>query len=406
MMEENRKDHQSEPGRTNNFEALLHYWFIQYNPLYFFSALCMLGGMFLLSRGLTELDWHGGQLFLTGVVQTYEIIIIAGAALLFRTEGQRRPAVILGVMEIFFLFDGTFRTEMIASLGSHGLVWAGAWIALTALKLWAMVWAFRLKISVSAFLLPLLAALGIALFPQLLEKANMDKSWLHLLAIWYGVGLVMCAKFLKPRVECRIMLDAWGLKVLRRSTMAAWGMWTGFYLFHLLIWSAMFHIPFTAAQAAPFMLGLFLLNEEVWAWSAGAAILALSATFPGAVTPVAIIVGIFFGLKGWHDKRRRLYIGAVFSIYIALWTLGWTGGALPELNLWLNGAAIAVLLAMAWMLRLPSAIPAALLIMLAGAEAFMPRGRLQWGSFVMVMGFTSLVAGIAMNIWYRRGNTT
>ncbi|MBW2208009.1 MAG: hypothetical protein JRG79_13955, partial [Deltaproteobacteria bacterium] len=360
MMEENRKDHQIGPGETKNFEALLHYWFIQYNPLYFFSALCMLGGMFLLSRGLTEMDWHGGQLFLTGVVQTYEIILIAGAALLFRTQGQRRPAVILGLMEAFFLFDGTFRTEMIASLGSHGLVWAGAWMAMTALKLWAMVWAFRLKISASAFFLPLLAAFWIALFPQALERANIDKSWVHLLAIWYGVGLVMCAKFLKPRVGCTIMLDAWGRKVLRRSSMAAWGMWAGFYLFHLLIWSAMFHIPFTAAQAAPFILLLFLLKGEIWAWSAGAAIIALSATFPGFVTPAAIIVGIFYVLKGGQDKRRRLYVGAVVSIYIGVWTLGWTGGALPELNLWLNGTAIVVLLAMAWGLRLPSAIPAAL----------------------------------------------
>ena len=404
MMEENRNGRLIGPGKTKNLEALLHYWFVQYNPLYFFSALCMLGGMFLLSRGLTEMDWHGGQLFLTGVVQTYEIILIAGAALLFRTEGQRRPAVILGLMEIFFLFDGTFRTEMIASLGSHGPVWAGAWIAMTALKLWALVWAFRLKISASAFFLPLLAAVGIALFPQILERADIDKSWVHLLAIWYGVGLVMCAKFLKPRVGCTIMLDAWGRKVLRRSSMAAWGMWAGFYLFHLLIWSAMFHIPFTTAQAAPFILVLFLLKGEIWAWSAGAAIIALSAGFPMAVTPAAIIVGIFYALKGGQDKRRRLYVGAVVSMYIGVWTLGWTGVAFPELNLWLNGTAIVVLLGMAWGLRLPSAIPGALFIMFTGAEAFMPTGRLQWGSFVMVMGFTSLLAGIAMNLFQKREN--
>ena len=147
-----------------------------------------------------------------------------------------------------------------------------------------------------------------------------------------------------------------------------------------------------------------LHRSRCWAWSAGAAIIALSATFPGFVTPAAIIVGIFYVLKGGQDKRRRLYVGAVVSIYIGVWTLGWTGGAFPELNLWLNGTAIVVLLAMAWILRLPSAIPAALFIMVAGAEAFMPTGRLQWGSFVMVMGFTSLLAGIAMNLCQKREN--
>jgi hypothetical protein len=61
---------------------------------------------------------------------------------------------------------------------------------------------------------------------------------------------------------------------------------------------------------------------------------------------------------------------------------------------------------MAWVLRLPSAIAAAVLVMLTGAEAFVPSGRIQWGSFVLVMGFTSLLGGIGMNLWYKRGDAT
>jgi len=41
----------------------LHYWFIQYNPLYFFSALCILFGVFLISKGLPELNWQRGNPF-------------------------------------------------------------------------------------------------------------------------------------------------------------------------------------------------------------------------------------------------------------------------------------------------------------------------------------------------------
>ena len=164
----------------------------------------------------------------------------------------------------------------------------------------------------------------------------------------------------------------------------------------------MFRIPFTPAQAAPFVLGLFLLRKEIWAWFAGPVIIALSASFPPAVVPAAVIVGMFYVLKGWQDKRPRFFSGAVLYVYIGVWCIGWQGGALPEPNLWLNGTAILVLLGMAWILRLPSAIPAAVLIMLSGAEAFVPSGRLQWGSFIMVMGFTTLFAGIAMNLCQHR----
>jgi len=393
-------------GSARSVQELLHYWFVQYNPLYFFSALCVLAGMLLLSRGLTEMDWQEGQLLLSGVMQLYEIILIAGAALLFRTPGQRRPAVILGLVEIFFLLDGTLRTELMTTLGGRGLVASGGWVVMVALKLWAMAWAFRLRISAWAFFLPCLAALGVALFPHALAATDSGKGLVHLMAVWYGLGLALCAKFLKPRVECTIMLDSWGHQVLWRSTKACWGIWAGFYLLHLWVWTEMFRIPFSAAQAAPFMLVLFLLRKEVWAWAAGPVIIALSATFPPAVIPAAFIVGIFYGLKGRQERRPRFFTGAVVYVYIGLWCIGWEGGALPDPNLWLNGAAILVLLGMAWIKRLPSAIAGAVLIMLTGAEAFVPSGRLQWGSFIMVMGFTTLLAGIATDLWYKKGKAT
>jgi len=86
------------------FRKLFHRWFVQYNPLYFVSALCVLLGMFLVSLGLGDLGWNLGQIILTAVIQVYEILLITGAAILFRLAGERRPAVILGLLEVFFLF--------------------------------------------------------------------------------------------------------------------------------------------------------------------------------------------------------------------------------------------------------------------------------------------------------------
>jgi len=54
------------PGKSpfsERFKKKLHYWFVQYNPLYFFSAFCVLLGVFLISQGLEELGWKNGPLF-------------------------------------------------------------------------------------------------------------------------------------------------------------------------------------------------------------------------------------------------------------------------------------------------------------------------------------------------------
>ncbi len=64
------------PGRQNLISSKQHI------PPYFFSALCVLFGMFLVSQGLREMEWKQGQIILTVVIQCYEILLIAGAALL------------------------------------------------------------------------------------------------------------------------------------------------------------------------------------------------------------------------------------------------------------------------------------------------------------------------------------
>ncbi len=377
----------------------LHYWFVRYNPLYFFSALCVLYGMFLISRGLAEMGWREGQLLLTGVSQLYEILLIAGAGLLFRVAGQPRPAVILGLIEVFFLFDCTFRTEMMTTLGGFGVIATVAWVYLVAIKLNVLVWVFRLKVSAATIVIPILAAVGLAGVPYALELHKVDKILIHLGAVWYGVVLMALVKYLRPKVDCAMPLDQWGQTVLRRSKKTALAMWTGFYAFHLLSWKDVFDIPFTLAHAAPLLLLVicFLLEKEVWAWVGGLAIILLTAQVPSAITPTAFVVGMVYGLQARQRMRPRFYLGTAVYIYLALWAVGWKGGPLPEPKLWLILSTALILIVMGWYWRLASAIPATILVMLPGAGIVLPQGSLQWGVFAIVIGFATLVVGIAAN---------
>jgi len=180
-------------GATNQLErvrGLLHYWFVQYNPLYCFSALCVLCGTFLVTNGLETIGWEQGQILLTIVIQAYEILLLISTALLFRVAGQRRPAVILGIVEVFFLFDPTFQTMTIAHLGTTGLVMSTAWVVMVLVKLEILAWIFRLKTSPTALILPALAAVGVAGMPYALGYTGAANGTIHLIATWYVVGLV------------------------------------------------------------------------------------------------------------------------------------------------------------------------------------------------------------------------
>src|SRR5690348_13666898 len=101
-------------------EELLDYWFVKYNPFYFFSALCILSGVFLVSRELQPDQITTGKFLLAATVQVYEFFLIFACALLFRGLNQHRPAVILGLLEVLFLFDCTCETEALISLGQTG----------------------------------------------------------------------------------------------------------------------------------------------------------------------------------------------------------------------------------------------------------------------------------------------
>ena len=129
--------------RTGAHDRWIYYWFVQYNPFFFFSALCVLIGMYLVTTGLS--DWYTGQLVLASVMNVYELCLILGAVLLFRVAGKRRPGVILGLAAVFFLFDPTLRTEGLTALWPAVLLIAPLWIGLVVIKLAALRYAFRLR---------------------------------------------------------------------------------------------------------------------------------------------------------------------------------------------------------------------------------------------------------------------
>jgi hypothetical protein len=421
----------------------MHRWFVQYNPLYLISALCVLLGVYLVSNSLGDVESRRGEIWLALVIQVYELMVIAAAALLYRVAGLRRPAVILGMVEMVYIFDVTFQTEVSAYLGPAGLLFAVAWLALFAFKLLALSWALRLRLSTSAKVLPLLGAASLIFIPQLLYHRILDAQTTAALITLTAFGLAAAVLWLRPTIQSRVRLDAWGATVLRRASRAAWMVWGGLYLGHVGFWAQAHELRLGVSTLCAALLLLALLSRReprLWGGVAGAT--ALSFLFhPATLTTTALMAAVVLALKARgkleapcapealaspgadHPYRvppaepgavqpppllpapRRLYVGAAAQLYLSLWTLGWHGGPLPAHGLWLVLATSAVLVFMLVRLRLPSALVPLLALNAHFAAQHRvvsaPRGNLQWGALLLAAGFLLLVGGVSVNWWLR-----
>ncbi len=362
MKKENEHD---KVQQMEEFRGVLHRWFVQYNPLYFFSALCMLLGIFFVSPGFENEAWQTWETVLTLVIEIYEMSLIMGAAFLFRYTKQYRSSAILGLLAMVFLFDTTFQTEVIATFDRMGLLMMGNWVIMAALKLVAIRWAFQLRVPWAVLAVPFLAAAGIAIIPHLFSRTDFDQDLIHLIAVWYGTGLAAYIWAKRPVIRCDAVLGTSAQHTIQRITNAAWIIWAGLYLYHLIAWLYTFSItPKTPVlYIAPGLLLFALLSrkeKQVWAGCAGTLFITLFQL--KLFGPTAFLVSIVFSVQAWRLKRPRLYIGAVLTAYIAVQTIGWYNWPLPDPKIWAMFAAAGGLIAIAYHFRLP----AALLPLLAG----------------------------------------
>ena len=380
------------------FRQLMQQWFIRYNPLYFFSALCVLGGVYLVSFGLEDLLWTRGQLALSGIVQCYEFLLIGAAALLYRRMSLTRPAVILGLIELGFLFDSTFRAEVFTTVDFSGSTLSIIWLSLLFVKLNALLRAFRLKVSAPDFVLPLAAASASAIIPQLIDRHYVHADAIHIGASFFGVVLIAVLVWRKPAIRSSVMLSEWGQVVLQR-TLNTFRILVGlFYFLHLFTWLYLFTLDISALHLLALLLVLPLVTKQRdVVWIVCAIVLAFCFRQPSCFAPMAAVVGLVFIFKAVQLREARFYIGAVLAFYLSIWTLGWHTLPFPPLNVWLSLVAALVLLLMAWLLKLPSALTP----LAAGAyplvKVFSTLNSVQKGILFLALGFAALLFGVGIN---------
>lgn len=407
----------SAENRAPDWHELIHYWFVQYNPLYFFSAFCVLGGVYLLAL---ELDGnavaHGGwslaQVFLFSVIQTYELLLIAAAGFLVHKIGLMRPAAILTLLEGVFLLDCTFRLETISHLGATGTALSIIWVILVPLKVWLLGRALRIDMPATVIWLVTGAAAGLACMLQTLGMPEVNRAMVILIATWWGAGLFAYTVIAKPRISRSSKADEHSDKMINRIAKSLLIVLGGIYFYHVFNYVAWVGVD-DGAVTGPMVGTVFLMiallrrsEREIWVGT----LLALlsSFVFPPSAFAMCVLAAVTLVIRAWQSGKARFLVGAVLSAYLASWTFSWSFGEPSMAPLWSAFLAAGGLAYLAWKLREPTAA----LALVAGGLGMvlhydlhpmflLPQTRLGLGILLVAVGFVALTVGVWVNWWFR-----
>lgn len=388
------------------WRRLFHRWFVEYNPLYLLSAALVLGGTILCSRGLSSDGSVYGGLGVAAVAELYAGALIAGAALLMRI-GQRRSAVLLGLLTIVYQADLTLHTETCPNLGLAGILGSLAWLAVFEVKIATLASALRVRVSRAMLGVTRLGTVGLALLPYLLSRID-ERTTTFVVAGWlFALSALAKRAHRTSGVESLVDLDAWGATVLRRVTRTAWLSWGLLLGLHVLFWSSQYHLSRTAlVVVAPLLVVPWLASErQIWVTVACALLLArLSpSSFSASAVVAASALAIHAVRLAAEEPRalgRRYAIASLFALYLSAWTLGWSSGPWPahvlSIDLLLS---LAIVLAV-WRLRARGALlPFALVwthFLVRSNLVPAPHSLVEWGATCIASGFVLLATCLAV----------
>lgn len=377
---------------------LLVRWFVQYNPLFTMSALCVLGGVLLLSQHLqsTTTDVSLG---LSVVVELYQWLLIGTAGLLYRRLNEHRPGVILGIIALVFLADPTLQLSALAAAGHVGA--CVLWVVLVAAKLHALQHAFCLRLSAAARAVPVLAAAFVAALPN----ARLFEDVADAVPVGLAVGIFLLgalATVMKPTIESTRALGEVGEEMMPRLVRSAVAIGVVGALFQG--GNAIFALGVGAilpALASCFLVAILRLRQEHEPILWGAAFTAVI-IFNGAGLLLQLglpLLAVTLLLASRHHAPRVLSAGLLAAAVPSLLVLR------QDLSLH-NGAHIAIaavvtiaLLGVLVQRRAPSALLAVVLIHhrtipLLVLPALKAEHTGTWGIALVGAGFVMLPLGV------------
>jgi len=231
------------------------------NPFYLISAACMLGGCLAVTNSLSWLSIPIGRLLtLIVTLNCYEAMLILLALHLFRRRTAHRDAVMLLVLEGFFLVDTTFLNMEIATarlglgLAVNVILFAAAIVKMGVIGK-ALGWKMGdPRGAITIVQVAVLFALPIVF--RWIDHSSLNARQFYI--AWWCVGLLI------PLAELM-------LRWLPVDGAAAGGRMAAFYAVlpwlaiaaHLGVLHYVYQVRYFGADAAPILLGLAIVMGRV-----------------------------------------------------------------------------------------------------------------------------------------------
>ncbi len=420
--------------------ALFHVWFVEYNPIYLFSAALVLAGLTLLSCDLAAGDALGG-FGVAAIAEVYAFALIAGAAFL-RKLGMWRVAVMVGLLAALYQCDLTMHVETCAFLGPVG--WAGAivWVLLFATKLRLLAAALELRLSPSALLVPTLGAAGLALLPLSFRSLSPDAR--TALVAMVGFCVAAAALFTSRSVESAVGYDYRGRRALRGT----WLLWAGGALLHVGYWTMAMGVSLSGLIPGALLLTTRWARRERSVWAIVLTTLVGVAWLdPSSISGTALMAAAVLALRAFRSPvleaassapqaappyrgaglepeiaeeaapaivfepvdpiaMERLLLGALTGLHLSVWTMTSSGGfwlahvppldlalaAVCALRLWRGGR---------WQAITPL-LPLSLHLAIEAGWLTPPANRTELGVWAIGIGFALLGGGLGVSWWSGR----
>lgn len=392
-------------------------WFVQYNPLYLFSACSMLSGVFLISRHLEASRAEDGQFWLLLVMEGYQYLVLAGVWLLVDRIRQLRPAVMLSLILLCLCGDITYLTENASVMGGLGVFMAVAWTASLGGKLYLVSRIFRLRVAPLAWVILAWFGLCVAVVPQLLSAGVMSPSRMLEAILFAGFGPTALAVMFKPGITFTYDASENARALLGKIVGAMWIIFGVAYLYHIRSWVVANQMTVDVRLVATSILTFTMfVKDRAAPWIGVGVALLLAFMNPVAVYPTAAMTAFYHALQGYKQRDGRLYTLAILLGYLAFQAYGWSDRHFTSNEWWPADIIAAGLLAWnAWRMR---SLFAGIILAAGGSwkiirivreilssvdwSVFFPSTSLSWGLLLLFLGVLALGLGVAAN-WTLRG---
>lgn len=304
-----------------SLRAALLTFLVHQNPFYLLSALSMLAGCYALNTGLAARTGDLGKLLaLVGVLNVYELMLIALGVYLIRRRGIIRDGRTLLLLEAPFLVDLAFLNAEVGSVS----VRIGCMLNLLVLALALAKTAFVLHALWGHMPMRLFRSIGAQLAVLFLMPCAFNRfehqggvSFSHFYAAWWVIGVLMIAYELQARTlgPDTNTIDL-GLRLFIRRLYIALPLAS--IILHLSLLHWVYRVPFVAGDLSPLLLGgAFVLGRSTHAKRGDVKLLR-------AIMPLTALVLTLQSPPLWHLQWTArfdvtpaiLILGAAYVTYV------------------------------------------------------------------------------------------